>query len=201
MGVLLKLDDRSMESAGEFRELLTHAATGDEHASSALFSHFSPRVLRVARMKLSSPTLRQRVDETDICQSVFSEFFAGLREGQFSVDTPEDLQRLLLDITHKCVLRQVQKHSAGKRDVRKQSELADGFDPIGMESTASTKASREELVHRFLSNLTEEDRYVVEQRKLGREWEDLAAELTTSADALRVRISRATKSAWTKLGL
>jgi RNA polymerase sigma factor (sigma-70 family) len=191
-----------MEEDNEFRAALIKAQSGDNEAAAELFARFSPQVKRIARIKLSSAAFRQRLDEEDICQSVFGVLFDGLREGRFVVDTLEDLQRLLADITRKRVLKQIERHKAAKRDVGKQIEAGDvAFDPMSDESTPSVKLSREELVGRFLASLSPEDRYVVQQRQLGRGWEEIATELKTSADALRVRVSRATKAACERLGI
>jgi hypothetical protein len=50
---------------------------------------------------------------------------------------------------------------------------------------------RRERVPRVQEHLTVDDRYLVEQRALGREWSDLAAELGCDAESLRKRLRRA----------
>lgn len=191
-----------MDPIEQFRDLVAKAKNADEEAAAALYERFSQHVRRIARIKLSNSAIRQRVDEEDVCQSVFGVFFRGLRDGRFRVESIEDLQRLLADIARKRVLKVVERHTTGKRDVANQAEMGDAaLDPMSEESTASVKASRNELVDRFLRDLTDEERYVLDQRCSGRSWDELAAELKTSADALRVRISRITKTARERLGI
>ena len=49
--------------------------------------------------------------------------------------------------------------------------------------------------------LSDEDRYLVDQRGLGREWADIAAEVGGTAEQLRKRLGRALDRAVRQLGL
>ena len=49
-----------------------------------------------------------------------------------------------------------------------------------------------ELLQQFRSRLSEAERWLADQRGLGRSWADIAAETGENADALRMRLSRAT---------
>jgi hypothetical protein len=52
-----------------------------------------------------------------------------------------------------------------------------------------------------MKRLTPQERYLQEQRDLGREWEDIAAELKESPEALRKRLERAKERVARELGL
>ena len=50
-----------------------------------------------------------------------------------------------------------------------------------------------ELLQQFRSRLSEAERWLADQRGLGRSWADIATEVGENADALRMRLSRVTE--------
>ena len=49
-----------------------------------------------ARLRLTDPRLRRQYDSLDICQSVLASFFVRAAAGQYDLDRPEQLLKLLL---------------------------------------------------------------------------------------------------------
>lgn len=191
-----------MSDDEDISNLIVRAKRGSGDAAQEIVLRWGPLVQRVAKAKLSDPVVRQRVDEEDICQTVMSMFFSGLHSGRFILESADDMERLLTNITRKQVLKQIERHHALKRDTRKQSDVGEQFfDPMGNESTASVKVSREEMIGRFLDQLTDSEKEIIEQRRLGKTWEELGERYNVSSDALRVRIGRLTKVAYEQLGL
>jgi RNA polymerase sigma factor (sigma-70 family) len=125
--------------------------TGDEQAAQQLFERYADRLLRLASRHLSQRMAR-RVDPEDIVHSVFRTFFVRARDGQFTVEGPDDLGKLLTRMTLIKVLRQVQRHRAARRDVTAEAEPGpDADDP------AANVLAREpgpEVMHAFLDQLT-----------------------------------------------
>jgi hypothetical protein len=60
---------------------------------------------------------------------------------------------------------------------------------------------RARLLGRVLAEFTAEERYLADQRALGREWADLAAELGGTAEAARKKLARAIDRVGQGLGL
>ena len=58
-----------------------------------------------------------------------------------------------------------------------------------------------ELLQQFRSRLSEAERWLADQRGLGRSWADIATEVGENADALRMRHSRALDRVARQLGL
>jgi RNA polymerase sigma-70 factor (ECF subfamily) len=126
----------------------------------------------------------------DICQSVLASFFVRTAAGQYDLNSPGQLVRLLTAMARNKLLRQVEKLQAGRRGGGRCPEgdvdLTDpGPDPHRV-------AAGRELLQQFRSRLSEEERWLADQRGLGRSWADIAAEAGENTDALRMRLSRAT---------
>jgi hypothetical protein len=71
----------------------------------------------------------------------------------------------------------------------------------GDDPTPSRVVAGRELLELVRTRLTEKDRYLAEQRALGRNWQELATELNEKPDALRMRLSRALDKVAADLGL
>jgi DNA-directed RNA polymerase specialized sigma24 family protein len=67
--------------------------------------------------------------------------------------------------------------------------------------TPSEQVAGAEILQQYMKRLTPQERYLQEQRDLGREWEDIAAELKESPEALRKRLERAKERVARELGL
>jgi DNA-directed RNA polymerase specialized sigma24 family protein len=81
---------------------------------------------------------------------------------------------------------------AACRDQRREATGDEAFAGVaGGDATPSRILAGRELLRQVQDRLSAEERYLAEQRALGREWADLAAELGCNADALRVRLRRA----------
>lgn len=185
----------SMDSNAEVMRLLALARAGDNSAAETLVQRYGSLVRRLARVRLSSATLRLRFDEEDACQSVFASFFEALRTGRITVTSEIELLGFLSTVTKRCVLKEIERHHAAKRDVRKESELEKvASETVSDESTASVKISREEQVALFMSKLSDKEKFILEERRLGKSWEEIAAKLHTTVEALQVRIRRASQA-------
>src|SRR5205814_2300546 len=105
------------------------------------------QVRRVIRVRLRDQKLRRQMDSLDICQSVLGNFFARAALGQYDLQSPDDLIRLLATMAKNRLLDKVSELRAAKRDVRRvegapiEDIQLGGFDP-----TASRIASGRELL-------------------------------------------------------
>jgi DNA-directed RNA polymerase specialized sigma24 family protein len=79
-----------------FSALLANVCAGDQEAAAELGRDYQPQVHRFVRFRLAGWRLRRQVDSLDVCQAVFGEFFVRLAEGGLRLDSPQQLQTLLV---------------------------------------------------------------------------------------------------------
>ena len=87
----------------------------DEEAAGQLVRSYEPHVRRVIRLRLTDARLRRQMDTVDICQSVLGDFFVRAALGQFELDSPESLIKLLAAMARNRILNHVEKQQAGRR--------------------------------------------------------------------------------------
>jgi RNA polymerase sigma factor (sigma-70 family) len=185
-----------------FRDLLARVRDGDEPSARELLRRYEPFVRRYAHQKLTDRGLRRELDSLDICQSVLGAFFVRAALGQFRLDAPEDLLRLLSTMARNKVHEKARRHQAARRDGRRQIQVpVEELSLADPGATPSRIASGRELLRMVRERLTEPERYLAEQRALGRSWDALAQELGSQADAVRMRFKRALDRVVQELGL
>jgi DNA-directed RNA polymerase specialized sigma24 family protein len=160
---------------GHPTEWLARHRSGDSDAAGLIFSHFAQRLCHLAQRHLSS-RVRPRCDGEDVVQSAFRTFFVRDAQGEFRIDSSDDLWRLLVRITQRKARGVWRKHSAGRRDVARESPLS------GQEGDGG------------LADLAREPT-VVEALVLADEIETLLLDLSAShAQALELRLAGHTVS-------
>jgi RNA polymerase sigma-70 factor, ECF subfamily len=100
------------------RSLLGHLALGNSDAAGAFYSRHSPRLLAVARQRLST-VLSARLDAEDIVQSTFKSFFRRASTVGYVAPESGELFNLLIVIAMRKVNARADYHFAANRDVRK----------------------------------------------------------------------------------
>lgn len=189
-------------TTAEFLQLIAGVKNGDERAAAELVRHFEPEVRRFIRFRLSSPALRRTFDSLDICQSVLLKFFVEVSAGRLELQEPGQLAALLVTMARNKLTDRVREAHADRRDARR---LALGGDeplqsiPNSGESPSDVLIAREVLAA-IDERLDDGERYLVHQRMAGRAWDDLAAELGSSSEAIRKRMTRALDTAANELG-
>src|SRR5437588_8834998 len=106
-------------SEGRFADLIQRVRSGDEDASTELVRRYEPAIRRVVRVHLRDPRLRRVLDSTDIAQSVLATFFVRANLGQYELDSPESLLKLLATIARNKLTNQANRQRAGRRDYRR----------------------------------------------------------------------------------
>jgi hypothetical protein len=83
---------------GEYAEFVRRIREGDEHAAEELVRLYEPEIRLEVRgcLRLRNPALRRVFDSMDICQSVLASFFTRAAIGEFDLDEPSQLIRLLV---------------------------------------------------------------------------------------------------------
>jgi RNA polymerase sigma-70 factor (ECF subfamily) len=185
-----------------FGDLLRRARRGDQAAAAELVLRFEPEIRREVRLRLRDPRLRRDFDSMDICQSVLASFFVRAASGQYQLDRPDQLLKLLLTMTRNKLARQVRRSRARRRDDRR-------VEPIGPEMVESLTdgpspsrlVAGAELLEAVHNRLSPAERVMVQRRSEGSDWSSIAAELGGTAEARRKQLARALDRVVQELGL
>jgi RNA polymerase sigma-70 factor (ECF subfamily) len=178
-----------MPSPLESHELVARWRAGDPDAARQLFDRYVDQLVTVARRRIGA-RLASRVDPEDVVQSVFRTVFARLKEGQFHIEEKDDLCKLLMRVTVHKALRQVELHTAGKRDPGQeapQGELSRErlLEVLDHEpAPEAVVAFLDELEH-LLGRLSAQHRQVMELRLQGHSNEEVSARLGVSNRKVR----------------
>jgi len=191
-----------MSTPLSFPDFIRRVRAGDQEAATELVRQYEPTVRRVIRFRLVDARLATVFDSMDICQSVLGSFFVRAAVGQFELDTPEQLVKLLVTMARNKLASQARKECAGRRDHRRVR--ASG--PAAMETAApasspSRPASAKELLQEVYRRLSADERRLVELRTQGHDWARIAADLGSSPTALRQKFCRALNRISRELGL
>jgi RNA polymerase sigma factor (sigma-70 family) len=174
---------------------------GDEAALEELINKYTNLIKLEARMRLRSPHLRAVLDSTDICQSVLKSFFLRAAKGQFDIDRPEDLKKLLVQMACNKSLEAARREYAQKRDARRSVRLGDDAHQVAGGDDPAGEVEWEELLLRGRQMLNADERRIAEGRAAGKTWDELAAEMGKTPDQIRMQLSRAQDRVAAELGL
>lgn len=191
-----------MPETDRFRELIQRVRDRDEDAARELTERYSNVIRRVVRMHLRDARLRQVMDSMDVCQSVLASFFVRTALGQYELETPEHLINLLSTIARNKLMTQANRHRAQRRDIRKNiTTETEGLVVFDRASDPSEQVSAREILEQVRGQLDQAERYLADQRALGRTWQELAQELGKTDVALRKKLTRALDRVMSHLGI
>jgi RNA polymerase sigma factor (sigma-70 family) len=176
------------------QSLLHQWRAGDQKAAREIVERYVDRLLDLARRRLSQ-RLARRVDPEDIVQSVFRTFFGRARAGQFHVEDPDDLCKLLMRITLHKTLRQAAFHRAAKRDLNQEAgsgpDDTDHLrDVLDREPTPEAANMFVDELEQMLNQLRPEDRQVIDMRLQGYSNVEIAEKLGISDRKIRRLLER-----------
>ena len=199
--------------ADGFRALIGRVRNGDEGAAAELVRRYEPAVRRAARVRLVDTRLNRMLDSMDVCQSVMASFFVRAAMGQYELDAPDQLLKLLATMTRNKLANAVKAQGAQRRDFRRtkpgEGEAGDSSqagagafaDVPGASPTPSREVAAREMLDEARRRLTPDERRLLDDREAGRDWAEIAAELGGSPEALRKRLARAVDRVADELGL
>ena len=191
-----------MTKAPDFEELIRRIRAGDQDAATILVKHYEPAIRRAVRFRLADSRLGTLLESMDVCQSVLASFFIRAASGQYELQTPAQLLKLLTAMARNKLTSQARMQNAQRRDIRRVTSGGQDDDRFvaACQSPSKEFAARDLLqeVHRRLSA---DERQILELRNQGGNWAAIAAELGGSADALRRKLSRALDRVAEQLGL
>jgi len=177
-------------------DLIGRVRAGDERAAAELVRLFEPTIRRRIRvwLRLQDPALRRAFDSVDVCQSVLASFFARAASGQYELESPGQVAALLLKMARHKLLHRVSRHTAGRRDIRRDRpvEAGDCDDAIaGHEPSPSACVASRELLEEVRRRLGPEERIAADLRAEGHGWAAIADELGGTPEARRKQLVRA----------
>jgi RNA polymerase sigma factor (sigma-70 family) len=176
------------DPASPFATLFARVRAGDQDAAARLVFEYESQIRRVIRIRMS-PTLRRQLDSIDICQSVMGEFFVRSALGQFELQSPAQLARLLATIARNKLLNEVARQRTKKRSAHHEEVAAE--QNVIDDATPSRIVAARDLLEAARDRFSCEERQIADRRVDGKSWAEIAAEFGESPDALRIRYSRA----------
>jgi RNA polymerase sigma-70 factor (ECF subfamily) len=154
-----------------------------QQAAGRIWQEYFPRLLALARSRLD-PSVRQRVDEEDVVQSMYKSFCIRHQRGDFEFDGRDDLWRLLVQITVQKARNAAKRQQRQRRDVRKEQAFETGDSPSMAQGPAAYLASVEptpddavmlnEQVQGRLEQLPEDQRQIALWKLQGYTNEDIS---------------------------
>lgn len=186
----------------EFNDLIARVRAGDARAAEELVRQYEPLIRMEVRRRMRDPRLRRTFDSLDVCQSVLGSFFVRASLGEFDLDDPAGVIRLLVGMARNKLAFQVRHERRQCRDHRRVEGLqgqheqtpAPGPDP-------SQAVACEELLREVRGKLSEEERQLAERRARGLSWAQIAAELGGTPQARRKQLERAAERVIQRFGL
>lgn len=188
--------------AQPFEEFLRRIRAGDEVAAAELVEEYEPLIRREVRMRLTDPSLFRLVSASDVCQSVLLSFFVRAAAGQFELDTPEDLRKLLLRMARNKVAGQARRVRCRPADARRAPPGSLERLELVLEAPAPVQAvASRDLLREVLRRLPAEERQLAELRGQGLTWPQVSAEFGGTSEGRRKQLARALDHVLEQLGL
>lgn len=186
----------------EFRELLRQARQGSPAAAEEMIRRYESEIRREVHLRLTDPRLRRLLESMDICQSVMASFFVRLWAGQYEIEYPGQLVRLLLSMTKHKLIDQARFWTAARRDLHREvSRDAPDGDALTPAVQDPDVVETADLVEKVRSHLSPEERELVSLRQMGHDWQEVGQRVNLTPDAARMRYNRALARVLRELGL
>src|SRR5262249_1546416 len=116
----------TMQQSPTFEDLIRRVRAGDQEAATILVKRYESAIRRAVRFRLSEARLGTLLDPMDICQSVLASFFIRAASGQYELQPPNQLLRLLTAMARNKLNSQARKQHAQRRDLRRISSSGQG---------------------------------------------------------------------------
>jgi RNA polymerase sigma-70 factor (ECF subfamily) len=184
-----------------FHDLIRRVRACDQNAAAELVRLYESAIRRAVRFRLHDARLRSQFDSMDICQSVLASFFVRAAAGQYDIDTPAQLVKLLTTMARNKLASAARKEFVRNRAVCKSAGQGEPDDLLSMEADPFDQSSARELCQEALKRLTAEERELVELRHRGFDWDSIAREKNSTPIVLRKRFSRALDRVLHEVGL
>jgi RNA polymerase sigma-70 factor (ECF subfamily) len=192
-----------MDEPNKFTDFMRRIRAGDEGAAAELLRHYEPFIRREVRFRLRDRRLNRLFDSQDICQLVLASFFVRAAAGQYDLDEPGQLLKLLVAMARNKLAVQVRNQQCQRRDNRRQAQGAgEELEAVAASGPSPSQVfAGKELLAQVRQRLSDEERQLADLRAEGHDWPSIAARVGGTAQARRVQLSRAIERVARQLGL
>lgn len=191
-----------MIEAVSFQEFVGRIRAGDQEAAVELVKLYEPVIRREIRMQNESQRFNRVFDSMDICQSVLASFFWRSAAGQYDLEAPANLEKLLVRMAKNKFASATRALLRRRRDSRRAEAsdvaLSSIVDPL---PTPVEVVAGQDMLIAFRRCLTKEESRVADLRSQGWSWTEIADALGGTAQSRRMQLSRAVQRAGRQLGL
>lgn len=174
-----------------FDALIGRVRAGDEQAAADLVETYEPLIRREFRLRVRDHRLLRLFESRDVCQSVLGSFFVRTALGEYDLESPAQLTKLLVTMTRNKVASAAQRQRRLRRDYRRTAPddgLQQAVDPG---PSPSDVVSGAELLERFRAGLSPEERAIADLRQQGLGWNQITSQLGGTPQARRMQLVRA----------
>ena len=104
-----KIETKSPASSVDagFADFVRRIRAGDDQAAEELVNRFESLIRREVRLRISGSQFDRAFDSRDVSQSVLANFFARAAIGQFELEHPDQLARLLVTMARNKLVSRV----------------------------------------------------------------------------------------------
>ena len=190
-----------MDEDRSFLELIRRVRSGDEDAALDLVRRYEPAVRRIVRLQLRDPRLRRILDSMDVCQSVMASFFLRAATGQYDLDRPAQLLRLLAVMARNKLASQARVSYVVRRELPSAGSGEAWSAAPARGPGPSCQVAWSDLLHEVRRRLSADERRLADRRAEQQGWAEIAAEVGGSPEALRKQLARALDRVSHQLGL
>jgi RNA polymerase sigma factor (sigma-70 family) len=191
-----------MSEPNTFTEFVRRIRAGDEQAAVELVRQYEPLIRRAVRLRLEDRRLCRLFDSMDVCQSVLGSFFLRVAAGQYDLERPDQLLRLLVTMAKNKLASAARGQYRQRRDTRRAAGAAEPLEDVAAAAPSPWRLiAGQELLHSVQERLSAEERQLVELRGEGRAWADVASQLGGTPQARRMQLARALARVARELGM
>ena len=184
-------DLRAKRNDNEFIELIHRIRTGDAKAAEELIEKYERRF--GARRDYALVLLFGQCSTRWIFASRFlGSFFVRVAAGQYDLDSPARLMKLLIVMTRNKVREKARK--------RREQGLGSS-EPMAVGEDHASRVLEQDFLIEFRQRLSDDERRLWDLRGKEASWQNIASELGASSEALRQQYSRAIHRVARELGV
>ncbi len=190
-----------MSDDSSFADLVRGIRAGNEQAAVQVVRRHEQLIRRQVLLYLTDPKLCRLFGASDICQMVLASFFLRAASGQYDLDRPEQLVKLLVTMARNKIASLARKQRARPADQRRVEDGRLEEKVLTTTPGPSTVVAQRELLQEAQRRLSEEERQLVALRADGLAWQVIAERLGGTPEGRRMQLTRALNRVEKQLGI
>jgi RNA polymerase sigma factor (sigma-70 family) len=180
-----------MANDPDFSDFIRRIRAGDDAAAVELVRQFEPLIRREVRSRIADNRLNRAFDSGDVSQSVFGNFFTRVTSGDYELDRPEQLVRLLVTMARNRLMSRARNERRLVRDVRRVATAPTALEQAATKLPSPSQiASQKEQLELLKASLSDTEQQIFELRSAGFSWDEVATQMGGSSQARRMQLSR-----------